>query len=1448
MKLNTIFYAVKRPWSIIGWLSFALSVFPAWSAPGQPTNSNASLVAHYSFEQLSLSSGQAVFNDDSGNGNTAVSVGSVGTIPVGRVCKGVRISDNSNSRIIDAVNSGVDINDKLGNSGTIMLWYKAANPWVDGGDRTIVDASTDVIGNGKDKYFYLEKLNDGRLRFSFENSNDEDFNLYTAPHSFNAGEWVHVAVTWDLSKQTMAVFVNGLQAALQSINSTSGLGDFGNIYFGDNASTYGSSDLSANGDLDEIRLYDKALTEAEIANVMSASHACSPLVAHYTFEQPSWTSGSVAIDDYTGNGNAGVSVGAAVTDLNGKVCKGVNIPFNSDKSTTDAIDSGLDINDKIGNQGTIMLWYKARSAWMGSRERTIVDASGDTVGGMADKYFFLAKQQNGSLKFSLEDSKDHDFDLTTSANFVLANWWVHLAIVWDLPGQTMKIFKDGSLAASRTLNSTQILGDLGNIYFGDNSSAYVSPGASAYGVLDEIRLYNTALTEAEIADVMNASHDCFKPLPVAHYAFEQPSWVSGPVAIGDHTGNGNAGVSVGAAVAEPDGQVCKGVNIPDNSDKATIDAIDSGLDINDKLGHQGTIMLWYKASDPWVGSGERTIVDAGGDTVGGMADKYFFLATLDDGTLRFSLEDSQDHDFDLYTGSYSVGADAWVHLAIVWDLPGQTMKIFKDGSLAASRTLNSTQILGDLGNIYFGDNSSKYVSPGASANGVLDEIRLYDIVLTEAEIADAMAETHDCSSCTLGAFIVTQPEYGLACPASRAAVNVTARCDDGVTIKTDYLGTVSLSGPATSTFYEQATGGSALTQYTFTAPDSGSKTFYLYYNDENPNVHTTVSDALASVSSTASSGTDFRAQGFLLSMDSADTHLPCNKSGNITLTAFGQTNNASGQACEVISGFTGNKNVDVWFNVDTDADGNYDDANRNMIVNGTSISANTANSDSTVLSFMNGKATFHFAYQDVGKVKALNFRHDSAPYNGSPFSAMNANSGPLVFYPASFALTGVSGSPTHVAGAPFELGIQAQCTSGADPIDYQPNTAGTLQAALVRTSPTGTGVNEGQLTVKNGNTVGSSSSVSYSPMGLLPGDFDNSGYSYQADYSEVGQVQLHIRDTNYFGVTTIPAASINMGRFIPDHFRVAGNTPTFANGDGAWTCNMTYQGQDFEYAVDPQITLTAYSAKNQVTKNYGGSLWRYGNNTFANRAYTNQAAVDSTLSVVNGSLLFSGQSDFNGEFTVTIDDVFTHNKVNAMPVAADAPFATNIDLLLTASDLRDADSVCVKANAAAACQSYTFTGITGNEIRYGRAKIENAFGPETRPLKIPMTIQHWTGTEYTTNTQDNCSSYSSATPAPFSLSGYQGGLSAGETTPQVSGVAGAGDTFGAGKYVTGRAIELSAPGLGNTGSVITTHSVPSWLQFDWDGNGTRDNPSGEAIFGQYRGHDRIIYWQEVTDD
>ena len=137
-------------------------------------------------------------------------------------------------------------------------------------------------------------------------------------------------------------------------------------------------------------------------------------------------------------------------------------------------------------------------------------------------------------------------------------------------------------------------------------------------------------------------------------------------------------------------------------------------------------------------------------------------------------------------------------------------------------------------------------------------------------------------------------------------------------------------------------------------------------------------------------------------------------------------------------------------------------------------------------------------------------------------------------------------------------------------------------------------------------------------------------------------------------------------------------------------------------------------------------------------------------------------------------------------------------------------------------------------IRYGRMVLENAYGPETLDLAMPFEVQIWNGTDFELHSDEICWAYNTADAVITDIS------------PNTSVDANSG-TINSGRPAAGAPIRLTAPGEGNTGNVQVEYPVPLYWQSDFDGDGVEENPQATATFGVYRGHDRVIYWQEVLN-
>lgn len=311
-----------------------------------------------------------------------------------------------------------------------------------------------------------------------------------------------------------------------------------------------------------------------------------------------------------------------------------------------------------------------------------------------------------------------------------------------------------------------------------------------------------------------------------------------------------------------------------------------------------------------------------------------------------------------------------------------------------------------------------------------------------------------------------------------------------------------------------------------------------------------------------------------------------------------------------------------------------------------------------------------------------------------------------------------------------------------------------------------------------------------------------------------------------FGSVAVPQTlgSSGFGRFIPARFNVSSNTPLFSS-----VCNssFTYLGQPFGYLIDPVLTLTAVNSSGVVTLNYGGSYWSLSS-TLGARHYSNNVSTLSLLAVATpGSISWNGTSDSDGVGTV---DIVGESLTYSKPGSPEGPFTADADLILSSTDLTDSDGVCFDPDTDGTCDNYTVHSILGGELRYGQLQLQNAYGPETLPLSIPVTSEYFDGISFVPNTLDSCTTYNFS---HLGLNNYQGNLVSGATLP-----------IGSGTLISGigNSLSLSAPGVGYDGSADLIYDLDaaglSWLK----SNG--NNPTAKATFGIFNGNQRLIYTRE----
>ncbi|WP_272997879.1 DUF6701 domain-containing protein [Paraglaciecola agarilytica] len=481
-------------------------------------------LAFYQFEQASWS----------GNGSiTDSSSSSYDGSPVGDIfpqypseqksCQVMSVPNNTRSDVSSAIDTGLRVDNEIGKKGTISFWYRSNQSWQSGTRRQLFDASTWLGSNGDSRFFYLS-LGSGNLDFGLEDSTDADGALRVSGLSFAAQEWVHVAVSYDYSKDSAAIFINGRQRAQTNNLGLNGQAPvFDTLYVGDNRSRYkilNMTENSANGEFDDLRIYDYSQSSDQVNTDLNNVSPCQvEPYAVYEFEQAEFD-GIQSILDSTDNARHASPVGniASVLSTEQISCRFTDIPFNNSANSINAINTGI-APDDMGSAGTISFWYRSNEAWSSGTSRQLFDAS-TNIGNTNSKYFYLSLRSS-RLYFGLEDLNDRDAEVVASGLNFAAQQWVHIAVSYDYAAKTAVIYVNGREAGrSNSLNLNSGIAQFNSLYIGDNRTTYIVTNMSrnsANGQFDNVRLNAFVQNSSQINTDMGRVSTC---QAISHYQIE----------------------------------------------------------------------------------------------------------------------------------------------------------------------------------------------------------------------------------------------------------------------------------------------------------------------------------------------------------------------------------------------------------------------------------------------------------------------------------------------------------------------------------------------------------------------------------------------------------------------------------------------------------------------------------------------------------------------------------------------------------------------------------------------------------------------------------------------------------------------------------------------------------------------------------------------------------------
>ena len=1053
-------------------------------------------------------------------------------------------------------------------------------------------------------------------------------------------------------------------------------------------------------------------------------------------------------------------------------------------------------------------------------------------------------------------------------------------------GQEVTCTYSGSLSSGATAPSISLIATVGG-------SGSVTNTATVTGTQRDTNTANN--TASDTSTVL--------PAPYAYYGMNESAWSGAAGTVLDGSGNARHATALGsistvtapASGLKPD--TCRAGNIPANTSEATVQAVDTGYTIN-SLGTAGTISFWYKSNVAWVSSGnanDRTLIDATGSAV----TREFWLVLRQNGALQFNLDNSGGTAQSASGTAQSFAQNTWHHIAITWDFSGtNTMAIYVDGALNGSRTHTNVTANANYGTIYIGDSkSNRYTNPnrGNSANGVIDEVRIYSGALTAAQVAADM---------NIGQTCVDHYELSLAtssvtCLAT--TVKVTACADSsspctnkyaGVSGTTAVLGTTGGTLAATTVAFDST--GEATTTLSHPSATNGTTVSVTLSGEQviATNPRKCCPDGLSCAAGNSCS-TVFSTASFILSNTAnGDSVTIANQfAGKQSATYYLRAirTNPTTKACE--SALAGTQPVDFAYQCNNPTTCYTPTAptcanptgclflrphsgttpQSSMPVAANNNGTTPGNYTSVTMTFdADGNAPFDFNFKDVGQV-TLWMRKNRG---GNLLSDLAGSSNAFVVKPHHFDLSDIkrtSGGAANPgaadaskakfvqAGESFTLTVKALNAEGSATPNFgreSPPQGVRLTHELVAPANGVPGTLSNNVIAGNQFNAGTATvnNLAWSEVGIIQFPpkienkvtgkftpsviFDNAG---EYDYLGAGKMDEDAETTGATG---------NIGRFYPSHFVATTDfSPTSATVVRRPGCTPDSSFTYMRESMQVTQPIAAKNTSNDTTMNYTGSfakldgaaVWAYlGESLGSNVSSVVLSAVDGTTALSTRLEMSDTTISWaNGEGTLGA-------KVKLNRLASNNPDGPydNLEIGIAPTD---SDGVTLMPGALNLDADRNNTPetlkILNTKVRFGRIRLANAHGSELLPLTIPIRAEFFrTGVGFVTSTDDNCTTFTLTPVASTTPGSVDHGNLLIDAAKKNMTVTASTPTLTNSSLTGGRTnIRLSAPGAGKNGSVDLRLTVPEWLQFTW---GDKSNPGARATFGAYRGNNEFIYMRE----
>ncbi|MEM1026511.1 MAG: LamG-like jellyroll fold domain-containing protein [Planctomycetota bacterium] len=575
----------------------------------------------------------------------------------------------------------------LDSSFTVSLWAKSDTAtWNDHG--TLASRRPQFIlfprQGTSDVWFYV-----------LDTSSTWQIAKFSAPSGFDIQDWHHYAGTYDASTGDVKLYVDGQLATVQ--DSTGGgniTSDTGPIYFGKDDLT--SQNRYLDGAIDDVQLFDSALSQSDIDNVIAESTDRSEdLEGHWKLDDGAGST----VADSSGNGLTGTLHGGTVTTGPDGVA-GSAMQF-------DGVSDYVEITNAPNLQGSVSvsLWAKSDTAtW--------------------NNHGFLASKRAQFMLFPRQGTQDvWMYARTDTATWKIAKFtapggfdiqqWHHYAGTYNSATGDVKLYVDGQLMATDDQIAQDdtvgaLASDTGVLTIGrdDGQSRYFD------GAISDVRLYDAELSATDVTDL----HAAISPTTTTGgLQLDLPLDSITAGATADTSGFGRDGTVSGAVVGS--GVVGNGLVFDGVDDHITVGSFP---DLTNAL----TVALWAKSD------GARWNVHG---TLASRYHNFIMHPMVGTDNMRFYVRQNGGWEWIEFDGNNEPGFDAadWHHYAGVYDPSSGGVRLYVDGVEKVVDATVSGSLDAGSGDILIG----RQAGQNRYLDGSIDEVHIYDDALDVTEIA-----------------------------------------------------------------------------------------------------------------------------------------------------------------------------------------------------------------------------------------------------------------------------------------------------------------------------------------------------------------------------------------------------------------------------------------------------------------------------------------------------------------------------------------------------------------------------------------------------------------------------------------------------------------------------------------------------------------------------------------